>query len=88
MSILKKCSRCHSTLLEDFFSKNRKGVLQKCCDTCLKRFKCDKCDAKFTAKTSIERHIKAIHDKIKDFECPTCDDKFSYKGNLQNEVFL
>ena len=31
---LKKCSRCRSTLLLQYFSKNRKGDYFKCCDNC------------------------------------------------------
>ena len=33
-SDLKTCSRCRCTILESFFSKNRKGDLFKTCDTC------------------------------------------------------
>ena len=29
-----KCSRCKSTLLSEYFSKNRKGDYFKCCDNC------------------------------------------------------
>ena len=34
MSELRKCSRCHSTKLEQYFSVNVKGELYKLCDTC------------------------------------------------------
>ena len=33
---LKKCSRCKSTILLKYFSKNRKGEYFKCCDGCKK----------------------------------------------------
>ena len=33
-SNLKKCSRCHSNILLDFFEKNRKGELYKTCNNC------------------------------------------------------
>ena len=29
-----KCSRCKSTILPEYFSKNRKGDYFKCCDNC------------------------------------------------------
>ena len=38
---LRKCSRCKSTILHKYFSKNRKGEYFKCCDNC-KRKKKDK----------------------------------------------
>ena len=38
---LRKCSRCKSTMLPEYFSKNRKGDYFKCCDNC-KRNKKDK----------------------------------------------
>ena len=34
MSELRKCSRCHSTKLEQYFSVNVKGELYKLCDNC------------------------------------------------------
>ena len=40
---LRKCSRCRSTILHKYFSKNRKGEYFKCCDNC-KRKKKDKLD--------------------------------------------
>lgn len=33
---LRKCSRCHSTLLLSFFDKNRKGEHKRCCKNCKK----------------------------------------------------
>ena len=36
-NILRTCSRCDSTVLETYFSKNRKGELYKLCDTCRNR---------------------------------------------------
>ena len=33
-SNLKKCSRCHSNILLEFFEKNRKGELYKTCNSC------------------------------------------------------
>jgi len=39
---LRKCSRCHSTKLESYFSFNKKGELYKLCDIC--RIKNEKYD--------------------------------------------
>ena len=36
MCELRKCSRCHSTKLEEYFSLNNKGELFKLCDNCRK----------------------------------------------------
>jgi hypothetical protein len=84
--MLRKCSRCHSELLEDFFSKNRKGELKKCCDNCLKmRIKhraCDKCDFKCSYNTDLIRHKKEVHLELKPCKCDQCDEKFSIEGDL------
>ena len=67
------CSRCHSEVLEEFFSKNRKGILNKCCDNCLERFRCAHCNYKTSRGKDLKVHIKAVHDKIKDMKCEQCD---------------
>ena len=85
--MFKKCSRCHSETLEGFFKRNRKGILNKCCNNCLnRRFKCTHCDFKCSQKGGLRTHIKTIHDKIKDHECPKCDYKCSQKINLQKHI--
>ena len=66
---LLKCARCHSEMLEDFFSKNRKGEFKKTCDRCCstankKVFQCDKCDYKGSNNSHLQQHIKSIHDKM------------------------
>ena len=33
---LKRCARCHSKLLLEFFNKNRQGEFDKCCQRCCK----------------------------------------------------
>ena len=37
MTELRKCSRCHSTKLEEYFSLNNKGELYKLCNNCRKK---------------------------------------------------
>ena len=39
MGELRKCSRCHSTKLEEYFSLNNKGELFKLCDNCRSKHK-------------------------------------------------
>ena len=82
----RKCSRCHSEMLEEFFKRNRKGVLNKCCNNCLNRFKCSDCDYKTSKKNHLQRHIDSVHLKLKPFECDNCDLKFALKGQLQQHI--
>ncbi len=37
-------------------------------------------------KTSLNRHIKTIHDKIKDFKCNNCEFKTSRKDDLKTHI--
>ena len=64
MNIL-KCARCHSEMLEDFFSKNRKGEFKKTCDRCRstankKVFQCDKCEYKSLNSWMIHKSYKIL----------------------------
>ena len=34
---LKRCARCHSKVLLDFFDKNRQGEFKKCCKNCCRK---------------------------------------------------
>jgi hypothetical protein len=86
MDTLIKCSRCHSELLEEYFKKNRKGVFNKCCNTCLNRFHCDKCEFKTSTKRDLKRHIDAVHLHLKPFGCSDCEFKCALKGNLQKHI--
>ena len=86
MEGLKTCSRCHSDLLDEYFSKNRKGEFQKCCNNCLNRFKCDLCEYKTSRNNNLKKHIKQVHDKIKDVLCNLCDFKCSTNGHLQRHI--
>ena len=46
---LRKCSRCHATKLEEYFSTNSKGELYKLCDNC-----------RVKTKVWIENHIDTV----------------------------
>ena len=87
MADLQKCSRCGcKMLLETYFSKNRRGEYFKTCDGCRSRHKCELCDAKFSYKCLLNRHIKAVHDKIRDFKCDLCDYTCSDKYHLPQHI--
>jgi hypothetical protein len=81
-----KCSRCHSLLLEEYFKRNRKGILNKCCNTCLDRFKCTLCDYKCSRNSHLQIHIKRVHTRIRDFECNQCPFKCSTNSDLQRHI--
>ena len=49
-------------------------------------FRCPTCDAKFSSKGDLTRHVKAIHDKIKDICCELCDYKTTLNGNLKKHI--
>ena len=82
----KKCGRCHSTLLEEYFDYNRKGELKKCCRGCLKPHKCPTCDKGFTANYNLQIHISTVHLKLKNFKCTDCGHPFGEKGDLQKHI--
>ena len=67
-----KCNRCLVKLPVIKFETKRCGTLRKLCVDCnLKnkiRFKCADCDAKFSANHILQRHINAVHLKLKKFK--------------------
>lgn len=50
------------------------------------KFDCDQCDMSFILKTSLARHIEAVHKKIKPYTCSECDKSFSYKHVLNKHI--
>ena len=48
-----------------------------------KKYKCQKCDAKYMRKSELENHEAAVHEGIKRFKCDLCENRFSSKGNLK-----
>ena len=55
MGDLKKCSRCHTTKLEQYFSINTKGELYKLCDNCRMKQK-----MKITINVARQKYINNI----------------------------
>ena len=48
---------------------------------------CPLCDYQTEwGKSHLDRHIRAIHDRIKDFKCPFCEISCSQKGNLRLHI--
>ncbi len=49
-----------------------------------KEYECDKCNKSFTAKQTLDNHIRAKHTKEKElWECTKCDFKNLTKGNCR-----
>ena len=48
-----------------------------------RKFKCTQCDVELSTKTSLQNHVKGVHNKIKDFACETCGAKFTLVMNLR-----
>ena len=89
MSELQRCSMCKCMKLLSLFKvRENTGKLLKTCIKCCERFKCDKCDKKFSIISKLQRHINTVHYKIKDYECSydQCDSKFSENSDLQNHI--
>ena len=51
-----------------------------------KKVTCDDCGHSFFGKSSLQRHINAVHLKLKPFKCRMCKKRFSTKGNLKKHV--
>ena len=79
---LRKCSRCHSTILLKYFTLNRQGGHMKTCDNCKSKHKCQQCEYKCSTKSKLLRHTKAVHNKIKDIERQQCEYKCCRKSSL------
>lgn len=50
-----------------------------------KKYKCTKCDARFTTNESLSYH-KKWHTGVKDVECPHCERKFLVQKNLRKHM--
>ena len=49
-----------------------------------KTFKCTLCDAYFSLKTNLSKHIKSVHEKKKPFNCIICDANFASKQSMKS----
>ena len=48
--------------------------------------KCTLCDACFSVKTNLNKHIKYVHEKKKPFECHICDANFASKQGMNTHT--
>ena len=46
-------------------------------------YHCKECGYSVSNKYSFNKHIKAVHEKIKDYKCDECNFASSEKGNLK-----
>ena len=51
----------------------------------IKQFKCNLCNAEYTYKGNLQKHIESFHDG-KRYDCHICDKSFKQKGNLKYHV--
>ena len=66
MPELRKCSRCRSTILSTYFTKNRKGELFKTCDKCRGKRKDIYYEEKLKAKLEFKRMLEIISKRSED----------------------
>ena len=64
-----------SNLISPSTVKNRK-----------KKYKCLKCDASFTRRPNLKRHVESVHEGKKPFKCSICDSSFAQSGNLKKHI--
>ena len=51
-----------------------------------KSFKCKICNAGFSLKAPLKRHVNSVHKGRKPFKCNVCDASFSQKGHLNEHI--
>lgn len=87
MTELVKCSGCKCLKLPQYFAvKESTGKMYKTCIPCRDKIQCTLCPLKFRCNPHLERHIKAVHNKIKDQKCPQCDYTCSVDSALADHV--
>ena len=87
MTDLQQCSRCKcKKLLELFKVRKNTGKILKTCIQCCNRFSCVECDYKCAINSTLQRHIKQVHNQIKDYKCELCEYKCSSNSDLQKHI--
>lgn len=72
-----ECEECHKLLKPSSYRQHVRT------HTGVKPFGCDMCDAKFTRKGDVERHVRIVHNKQKPYKCSKCHRCFGDKKNLR-----
>jgi hypothetical protein len=72
-----ECNECHKLLKPSSFRQHLKT------HSGIKPFGCEVCEARFTRKGDVERHIRIVHNKQKPFSCHRCPRSFGDKKNLR-----
>ena len=49
-------------------------------------FECPICDANFTGKGILKRHISTVHESKKPFKCSECEASFSQTANMRSHL--
>ena len=81
-----KASRCDDitsdpkVLREQRFQSSQVNV-----DPTNVRYNCDLCDKSFSAKTSLNQHIKSVHEKVR-YNCDRCEKSYSSKHRLKYHI--
>lgn len=88
---MQKCNVCKCTKLLSLFKiKENTGIIYKTCIKCNERVKCDRdgCNYICSRNSELQRHLKAVHDKIKDIKCDweNCEYSCSLDHHLKQHV--
>ena len=79
----------HTLTLNKSFVKStdKRGSYWKLSENLSKKpYSCGTCDASFTYKISMKRHIATVHEGAKPYKCSFCDRCYAAKINLNGHI--
>ena len=50
------------------------------------KFKCDICETTFGQNSSLNRHVRIVHDNLKKFKCQQCSKSFGRSDCLKTHI--